>query len=40
MVALLRLPPGAVALPLSCGVAALCLSACVLRLLGRPAPHL
>ncbi|MFJ6080820.1 hypothetical protein ACIQI8_05400 [Streptomyces sp. NPDC092369] len=27
------------ALSLCCGVAALCLTACVLRLLGRPAPH-
>ncbi|MFI2645367.1 hypothetical protein [Streptomyces sp. NPDC018610] len=39
-VTLLRLPPGAAALPLCCGAGALCLSACVLRLLGRPAPHL
>ncbi|MFG2606333.1 hypothetical protein ACGFT2_22700 [Streptomyces sp. NPDC048514] len=35
----LHLPPGAVALPLCCGAAALCLVACVLRLLGRPARH-
>jgi hypothetical protein len=38
-VALLRLPPGPAALPLCCGAAALCLSACALWLLGRPAPH-
>ncbi|MFG3008616.1 hypothetical protein [Streptomyces calvus] len=39
-VVLFRLPPGtALALPLSCGAAALCLSACALRLLGRPSPH-
>ncbi|MEG8275306.1 hypothetical protein [Streptomyces sp. AHA2] len=39
-VVLLRLPPGiATALPLGCGTAALCLSACVLWLLGRPSPH-
>ncbi len=39
-VALFRLPPGtALALPLSCGAAALCLAACALWLLGRPAPH-
>ncbi len=38
-VTLLDLPPGDLALPLSCGAAALCLSACALRLLGRPAPH-
>ncbi|MFI9648358.1 hypothetical protein ACIHAA_18925 [Streptomyces sp. NPDC052040] len=38
-VTLLRLPPGAVMLPLCCGAAALCLAACTLRLLGRPAPH-
>lgn len=38
-VTLLRLPPGDLALPLSCAAAALCLSACALRLLGRPAPH-
>lgn len=38
-VAVLRLPPGPVALPLACGAAALCLSACALWLLGRPAPH-
>ncbi|USQ84500.1 hypothetical protein NFX46_12285 [Streptomyces phaeoluteigriseus] len=33
------LPPGPAALPLCCGAAALCLAVCVLRLLGRPAPH-
>ncbi|MFD9316382.1 hypothetical protein ACFWDQ_01470 [Streptomyces sp. NPDC060053] len=39
-VTLLGLPPGPDgALTLCCGVAALCLSACALRLLGRPAPH-
>ncbi|MDT0568226.1 hypothetical protein RM704_12200 [Streptomyces sp. DSM 3412] len=38
-VTLLRLPPGDLALPVGCAVAALCLSACALRLLGRPAPH-
>ncbi|MEU2915087.1 hypothetical protein ACWCQ0_26055 [Streptomyces massasporeus] len=39
-VVLCRLPPGAaLALPLACGAAALCLSACALWLLGRPAPH-
>ncbi|WP_436987439.1 hypothetical protein [Streptomyces sp. enrichment culture] len=39
-VVLFRLPPGtAPALPLVCGAAALCLTACALRLLGRPAPH-
>lgn len=38
-VILLRLPPGPVVLPLCCGAATLCLSACVLRLLGRPARH-
>ncbi|UUU36071.1 hypothetical protein JIX56_43045 [Streptomyces sp. CA-210063] len=38
-VTLLRLPPGDLALPLCCAAAALCLSACALRLLGRPAPH-
>ncbi|MFC8142563.1 hypothetical protein ACFUKV_12530 [Streptomyces paradoxus] len=39
-VVLFRLPPGAdLALPLGCGAAALCLSACALWLLGRPAPH-
>ncbi|MFF7380922.1 hypothetical protein ACFY96_37515 [Streptomyces massasporeus] len=39
-VALFRLPPGnALALPLACGAAALCLAACALWLLGRPAPH-
>ncbi|MFE9773756.1 hypothetical protein ACFYOV_19220 [Streptomyces sp. NPDC005931] len=32
-------PPGPDVLSLSCGVAALCLSVCVLRLLGRPAVH-
>ncbi|WP_405885361.1 hypothetical protein OG747_46335 [Streptomyces sp. NBC_01384] len=38
-VTLFRLPPGAAVLPLCCGAAALCLTACALRLLGRPAPH-
>ncbi|MFE9029532.1 hypothetical protein ACFYOA_25275 [Streptomyces iakyrus] len=39
-VVLFRLPPGtALALPVACGAAALCLSACALWLLGRPAPH-
>ncbi|MDT0391013.1 hypothetical protein [Streptomyces dubilierae] len=39
-VVLFRLPPGtALALPLGCGGAALCLAACALWLLGRPAPH-
>jgi hypothetical protein len=38
-VTLLHLPPGTAALTLCCGVAALCLSACTLWLLGRPAPH-
>lgn len=39
-VVLFQLPPGdALALPLACGAAALCLSACALWLLGRPAPH-
>ncbi|KOG39823.1 hypothetical protein [Streptomyces resistomycificus] len=33
------LPPGALALPLCCGAAALCLAVCALWLLGRPAPH-
>lgn len=36
---LLHLPPGPTALPLACGVAALCLSGCALWFLGRPAPH-
>ncbi|MFI0960317.1 hypothetical protein ACH4S8_02685 [Streptomyces sp. NPDC021080] len=31
--------PGAVALALFCGAACLCLTACAVRLLGRPAPH-
>ncbi|BBC30099.1 uncharacterized protein SGFS_013930 [Streptomyces graminofaciens] len=35
----LGLPPGHAALPLACGAALLCLSACTLRLLGRPASH-
>ncbi|MFD8612523.1 hypothetical protein [Streptomyces sp. NPDC059631] len=39
-VTVLRLPPGAEALPLCCGGAALCLAVCALCLLGRPAPHL
>ncbi|MFI5977547.1 hypothetical protein [Streptomyces sp. NPDC051452] len=38
-VTLLHLPPGPVALPLCCGAAALSLTACVLRLLGRPSRH-
>ncbi|WP_369386973.1 hypothetical protein AB5J72_04640 [Streptomyces sp. CG1] len=38
-VTLLHLPSGPVALPLSCGAAALCLVARALRLLGRPARH-
>lgn len=38
-VSLLHLPPGRVALPLCCGAAALALTACALRLLGRPAAH-
>ncbi|ARP73670.1 hypothetical protein LK07_32245 [Streptomyces pluripotens] len=38
-VTLLHLPPGSVVLPLCCGTAALCLVACVLRFLGRPARH-
>ncbi|MDG5808310.1 hypothetical protein P9869_37830 [Streptomyces ossamyceticus] len=38
-ITLLRLPPGDPVLPLSCAAAALCLSACALRVLGRPAPH-
>ncbi|MBV1938922.1 hypothetical protein KUF83_20525 [Streptomyces sp. BV286] len=37
--ATLHPPPGAAVLSLSCGAAALCLVACALRLLGRPAPH-
>ncbi|WP_210587836.1 hypothetical protein [Streptomyces sp. GESEQ-35] len=32
-------PPGIDVLSPACGLAALCLSGCVLRLLGRPAPH-
>ncbi|MFH9011697.1 hypothetical protein ACH4C6_09995 [Streptomyces sp. NPDC017943] len=40
-VVLLRLPPGiGPALPLACGAAAVCLTACALRLLGRPSPHI
>lgn len=35
----LRSPPTALALSLFCGAAALCLAACAVRLLGRPAPH-
>ncbi|MFF2362793.1 hypothetical protein ACFVU0_08760 [Streptomyces sp. NPDC058122] len=35
----LRSLPGPDALTLSCGTACLCLAACALRLLGRPAPH-
>ncbi len=39
-VALAGSPPGpATALALCCGGAALCLTVCVLRLLGRPAAH-
>ncbi|MFB6849865.1 hypothetical protein ACFCXS_34075 [Streptomyces sp. NPDC056373] len=39
-VVLFHLPPGAaLALPLGCGAAALCLAVCALWLLGRPAPH-
>lgn len=38
-VTLLDLPPGPAVLPLCCGAAALCLSVCVLSLLGRPAVH-
>ncbi|MFG3155282.1 hypothetical protein ACGF7W_24885 [Streptomyces sp. NPDC048219] len=38
-VALYDVPPGAAALPLCCGTAVLCLTGCVLRLLGRPAAH-
>ncbi|MEV4452089.1 hypothetical protein [Streptomyces mirabilis] len=38
-VTLFRLPPGTEVLSLCCGAAALCLAACALRLLGRPAPH-
>ncbi|PBC65741.1 hypothetical protein BKI49_00275 [Streptomyces sp. Tue6028] len=34
-----HLPKGPGPLSLCCGAAALCLTACVLRLLGRPAPH-
>ncbi|SDC48294.1 hypothetical protein [Streptomyces prasinopilosus] len=39
LVTLLRLPPGTAVLPLCCGAAALCLSVCVLGLLGRPSVH-
>lgn len=38
-VPLLHLPPGPAALPAACGVAAVCLAACAIRLLGRPSPH-
>ncbi|MFI8192362.1 hypothetical protein ACIF8T_26855 [Streptomyces sp. NPDC085946] len=38
-VTLLDLAPDPAAVPLVCGPAALCLAACALRLLGRPAPH-
>lgn len=38
-VSLLHLPPGPVVLPFVCGVAAVCLAACAIRLLGRPSPH-
>ncbi|MFD4411707.1 hypothetical protein [Streptomyces sp. NPDC058476] len=37
--AVLHSSPGTPALSLCCGAAALCLTACALRLLGRPAPH-
>ncbi|MCX5135195.1 hypothetical protein OOK06_24320 [Streptomyces sp. NBC_00340] len=37
--AVLRSPPTALALSVFCGMAALCLTACAVRLLGRPAPH-
>ncbi|MFJ4468008.1 hypothetical protein ACIP2X_11110 [Streptomyces sp. NPDC089424] len=36
----LHLPPGPAVLPAACGVAAVCLAACAVRLLGRPSPHL
>jgi hypothetical protein len=35
----LDLPPGPAVLPLGCGVAAVCLAACAISLLGRPSPH-
>ncbi|GGT15476.1 hypothetical protein GCM10010254_40030 [Streptomyces chromofuscus] len=35
----LRPPPGPTVLPTACGVAAVALAACAIRLLGRPAPH-
>ncbi|MET7383708.1 hypothetical protein ACFYPT_10095 [Streptomyces sp. NPDC005529] len=35
----LHSPPTALALCLCCGAATLCLTACAVRLLGRPAPH-
>ncbi|MGW0971487.1 hypothetical protein [Streptomyces sp. NPDC002516] len=35
----LRALPGPVVLTLSCGAACLCLTACAVRLLGRPSPH-
>ncbi|MFK0019996.1 hypothetical protein [Streptomyces sp. NPDC090798] len=38
-ITLFHLPPGTGVLSLCCGAAALCLAACALRLLGRPAPH-
>ncbi|MGW6731493.1 hypothetical protein [Streptomyces sp. NPDC055013] len=38
-VTLLHLPPGPAVLPSACGVAAVCLAACAIRLLGRPSPH-
>ncbi|MYR47095.1 hypothetical protein GTW67_34840, partial [Streptomyces sp. SID5910] len=38
-VALYGLPAGAAALPSVCAITALCLTGCVLRLLGRPAAH-
>ncbi|MFE5891125.1 hypothetical protein ACFQ6E_19560 [Streptomyces sp. NPDC056462] len=38
-VTLLHLPPGPAVLPSACGVAAVCLAGCAIRLLGRPSPH-
>ncbi|MDQ0840772.1 hypothetical protein [Streptomyces sp. V1I6] len=35
----LGLPPGPAVLPLGCGLAAVCLTACAIGLLGRPSPH-
>ncbi|MFD6751718.1 hypothetical protein ACFWDC_42340, partial [Streptomyces anthocyanicus] len=37
--AVLRSPPTALALSVFCGMAALCLTACAVRLLGRPTLH-